>query len=65
MTIKRYTNTIPKAGLAVYGAWFALIVDTDGYEGKLYPETKQPACKMIWAWIKQRDSRRTRQPADT
>ncbi len=47
MTIKRYTNTIPKAGLAVYGAWFALIVDTDGYEGKLHPETKQPACKMI------------------
>ena len=30
-----------KASLAVYGTWFALIVDIDDYEGKLCPETEQ------------------------
>lgn len=50
----RYTNTISKASLAVYGTWFALIVSIDDYEGELYPETKQPTYKMIREWIKQR-----------
>ena len=40
--------------MAVYGTWFALIVNTDDYEGELYPETKQPTYKMIRTWIKQR-----------
>ncbi len=51
---ERYTNTISKASMAVYGTWFALIVDIDDYEGEFYPETKQPTYKMIRAWIKQR-----------
>ena len=51
---ERYTNTISKASLAVYGTWFALIVSIDDYEGELYPETKQPTYKMIREWIKQR-----------
>ena len=51
---ERYTNTITKAGLAVYGTWFALIVDIDDYEGELYPETKQPTYKEIRAWIQER-----------
>lgn len=51
---ERYTNTISKASLAVYGTWFALIVDIDDYEGELYPETKQPTYKMIRAWIKKK-----------
>lgn len=40
--------------MAVYGTWFALIVDIDDYEGEFYPETKQPTYKMIRAWIKQK-----------
>ncbi len=52
--IERYTNTITKASLAVCGTWFVLIVNTDDYEDELYPETKQPTCKMIRTWIKQR-----------
>ena len=51
---ERYTNTITKASLAVYGTWFALIVDIDDYEGELYPETKQPTYKEIRAWIQER-----------
>ena len=52
--VKRYTNTVTKASLAVYGTWFALIVNIDDYEGELYPETKQPTYKMIQEWIKQK-----------
>ena len=51
---ERYTNTITKASLAVYGTWFALIVDIDDYEGELYSETKQPTYKEIRAWIQER-----------
>ena len=48
----RYTNT--KASLAVYGTWFALIVNVDDYEGEFYPGAKQPAYKEIQAWIKEK-----------
>ena len=51
---ERYTNTISKASLAVYGTWFALVVNIDDYEGEFYPETKLPTYKMIRAWIKQK-----------
>ncbi len=51
---ERYTNTISRASLAVYGTWFALIVRIDDYEGEFYPETKQPTYREIRAWVKQR-----------
>ncbi len=38
----------------MYGIWFALIVMIDDYEGKFYPETKQPTYQEIRAWVKQR-----------
>ena len=38
----------------MYGSWFALIVNTDDYEGEFYPETKQPTYKETRAWIKER-----------
>ena len=50
----RYTNTITKASLAVYGTWFALVVNTDDYEGEFYPETKVPTYQEIRAWIKKK-----------
>ena len=50
----RYTNTISKASLAVYGTWFALVVNIDDYEGEFYPETTLPTYKEIRAWIKER-----------
>lgn len=49
-----YTSTETKASLAVYGTWFALIVDIDDYEGEFYPETKVPTYQEIRAWIKAR-----------
>ena len=51
---ERYANTISKASLAVYGAWFALIVNINDYEGELYPEKKQPTYKMIRTWVKEK-----------
>lgn len=50
---ERYTNTITKASLAVYGTWFALIVSINDYEGEFYPE-KLPTYKEIRAWVKER-----------
>ena len=40
--------------MAVYGSWFALIVDIDDYEGEFYPETKVPTYQEIRAWVKQK-----------
>ena len=54
MPYERYTNTISKASLAVYGTWFALVVNIDDYEGEFYPETTLPTYKEIRAWIKER-----------
>ena len=39
--------------MAVYGTWFALIVNIADYEGEFYPE-KQPTYKMIRTWIKEK-----------
>lgn len=50
----RYTSTETKASLAVYGSWFALIVDIDNYEGEFYPETRVPTYQEIRAWVKQK-----------
>ena len=38
----------------MYGTWFALIVNTDDYEGESYPETKVPTYQEIRAWIKKK-----------
>ena len=40
--------------MAVYGTWFALVVNTDDYEGEFYPETKVPTYQEIRAWIKKK-----------
>lgn len=48
-----YTSTETKVRLAVYGSWFALIVDIDDCEGEFYPETRMPTYQEIRAWVKQ------------
>ena len=59
---ERYANAISKASLAVYGTWFALIVDIDDYEGEFYPETTLPTYKeaaiheaFIWFGLLERE----------
>ena len=52
--IEGYTSTMTKASLAVYCTWFALIVNTDDYEGEFYPETEKPTYQEIRAWIKKK-----------